>query len=129
MKNYLHLCQQEIGSHFQVQVSQSLSGCSNICGVAKKTGLSISDVSLGPRGALSIRLETQYDHLPQLPQIKKLRRALHRWGGVEMRALISYCATCNVNLCIDCYKMFHKNANITQSKKSLVNQSKVGVDR
>ena len=39
-----------------------------------------------------------------------------------MRALISYCATCNVNLCIDCYKMFHQNANITQSKKSLVNQ-------
>ena len=42
----------------------SLSGCSNTCGVAKKTGSRISDVSLGPRGAMSIQLETQYDHLP-----------------------------------------------------------------
>ena len=79
-------------------------------------------MSLGPRGPMSIRLYTQYDHLPQHPQIKKPRCALHSWGGVEMRASISYCDTCNVNLCIDCYKMFHHNANITQSKKSLVNQ-------
>ena len=79
-------------------------------------------MSLGPRGAMSIRLDTQYDHLPQCPQILKPRCALHRWGGNEMRALIIYCATYNVNLCIGCYKMFHQNANITQSKKSLVNQ-------
>ena len=32
----------------------SLSGCSNTCWVAKKTGSHISDVSLGPRGAMSI---------------------------------------------------------------------------
>ena len=56
----------------------SLSGCSNTCGLEKKTGLRISDVSLGPRGAMSIRLETQYDHLPQRPQIIKPRCALHR---------------------------------------------------
>ena len=56
------------------------------------------------------------------PKNLKPRYALYRWGGVEMRALIIYCATCNLNLCIDCYKMFHQNANITQSKKSLVNQ-------
>ena len=56
------------------------------------------------------------------PKVLKPRCALHRWGGVEMRSLISYFATCNVNLCIDRYKMFHQNANITQSKKSLVNQ-------
>ena len=77
---------------------------------------------IGPRGAISIRLETQYDHLPQRPQILKPIRALHRWGGVEMRDSMTYYATCNVNLCIDCYKMFHQNANITQSKNSLVNQ-------
>ena len=80
----------------------SLFGCSNTYGVAKKTVSLISDASLRPRGAMSIRLETQYDHLPQLPQIKKPRCALHRWGDVEMRSSISYCATCNVNLCIDC---------------------------
>ena len=85
----------------------SLSGCSNTCRIANKTGLRISDVSLGPRGAMSIRLDTQYDHLPQRPQIKKTIFVLHRWGGFEMRASIGYCATCNVNLCIDCYKMFH----------------------
>ena len=94
----------------------SLSGCSNTCEVAKKTGSRISDVSLGPRGAMSIRLETQYDHLPQRPQILKTRCAFHRWDGFEMRDLISYCATCNVTLCIDCYKMSHQNTYITQSK-------------
>ena len=99
----------------------SISGCSNNCGVAKKIGLRISDVSLGSIGAMSIRLETHYDHLPQRPKIRKPRCELHRWGGVDMRASMRYCATCNVNLCIDCYKMFHQNANITQSKKSLVN--------
>ena len=98
---------------FSGSILLSLSGCSNTYGVAKKTGLRISDVSLGPRGAMSIQLETQSDHLPQRPQNKKPRCALYRWGGVEMGASISYCATCNVNLCIDCYKMFHQNTNIT----------------
>ena len=36
----------------------SLSSCSNPCGVAKKTGSRISNVSLGTRGAMSILLET-----------------------------------------------------------------------
>ena len=43
----------------------SISGCSNTYGVAKKRVSLISDVSLGPRGTMSIRMETQYDHLPQ----------------------------------------------------------------
>ena len=79
-------------------------------------------MNFGPRGVMSIRLETHYDHLPQSPPIKEPKFALNRCDGVEMRASISYCATCNVNLCIYCYKMFHQNASITQSKKSLVNQ-------
>ena len=55
----------------------SISGCSNTCGVAKKTGSRISDVSLGPRGAMSIRLETHYDHLTQRPNV-------HYIGGVVL---------------------------------------------
>ena len=100
----------------------SLFGCSNTCGIAKKIGSCISDVRLGRRGAMSIQLDTHYDHLTQLPQIKNPRCALHRWGSVEIRSSIIYCATCNANLCINCYKMFHQNAKITQSNHSLVNQ-------
>ena len=61
----------------------SLFGCSNTCGVAKKIGSHISDVSLGPRGAISIRLETQYDHLPQRAQIKN--QYVHYRGGEILR--------------------------------------------
>ena len=50
---------------FSGSILSSLSGCSNTCGVANKTGSRISDMSLGPRGAMSILMETQYDRLPQ----------------------------------------------------------------
>ena len=67
-----------------------------------------------------LKIDVQVDHIcisnhnTNRPKFKKPRRALHRWGGVKTRASISYCATCNVNVCIDCYKVFHKKANTTQ---------------
>ena len=92
------------------------------CNNVKKTATRITDSSIGTNGSLEIRLNNQFDHLPQIPQIKKARCGLHRWVGVEVRGHINFCATCNVNFCIQCYKMFHQNSNLLQSKHSIKNQ-------
>ena len=67
---------------FSASSLSSISVCSNTCGVSNKTGLRISDVLLGTRGAMSIRLEAQYDQLPHSPQIKN--QDLHYIGGVVL---------------------------------------------
>ena len=86
-----------------------------------KKATRMTDEALKPNGSLSCRLQAAYDHLPERPHTNKARCALHRWAGVEYRASMLYCLTCNVNLCLNCYKNFHQNVNILQTKKSLGN--------
>ena len=64
MKNYLPPVSTRKRKAFSGSSLLSLSGCSNTSGVAKDTGLRISDVSLGPRGAIddSTYVLRTYDH-------------------------------------------------------------------
>ncbi len=79
----------------------------------------ISSTSLLPNGSLSCRLMKSLDHLPENPSKKKSRCSLHRWLGYETQKGVMYCPSCNVNLCIDCYKIFHNDDDIVNKKLQL----------
>ena len=78
----------------------------------------IMDQFLGPWGPLRIRLDTTKPHLATKAK-GHARCGLHRWVGIETQSQISYCETCNVNLCTDCFKYFHVTEDILSQKKSL----------
>ena len=59
----------------------------------------------------------EYNHLPEPVKSKSSECQLHKWvlGGknaacrrhTRVKSQLSYCPTCNVVLCIKCYKLFH----------------------
>ena len=82
----------------------------------------VCDQALLPGGMLAIRLDPSYGHLPQRPTTCKPICILHWWAGVETRTSVMFCPTCNVNLCLHCYRFLYQNVNIVQTKKILYNQ-------
>ena len=73
---------------------------------------------LKPDGALFMRLDTTKYHLADKAKGHS-RCSLHRWLGFETQRGITYCETCNVNLCKNCFKYFHVTPDISSEKKSL----------
>ena len=84
----------------------------------------VDDGTLHPvKGRLACRLTTAIQHFPEEPSAKRPRCQLHRWArgreGPEVMSNIITCSICRVNLCIPCYNMFHKEANITELKERI----------
>ena len=78
----------------------------------------VCDGTLDERGSLRIRLDTSHDHLPEEAN-EKARCSMHRWLGYETTSQISHCPTCNVNLCVKCYRIFHYTPNLVSMKAQL----------
>lgn len=96
--------------HEEISSSSSSKICSRV-----------SDKALDPhRGALSCRLNTTVQHFPQKPNSKSKRCALHRWArgktGKEIQANVMMCGHCRVQLCIECFSLFHREAFLTKKK-------------
>ena len=78
-----------------------------------RRGSVVSNESMCPGGSLSVRrLDPGLDHIPieARPNSRnkpKLRCAMHRWLGDRKEGNLGHCRTCNVNLCTDCYYLFH----------------------
>ena len=94
----------------------------------KKKGEYISDTSLGPNGKLSKRLFDPIKHMPsECPSVLNTKESknarpkcqLHNWFQRLSRDKIMYCKECNVNLCIDCYSLFHTEPNLVKMKTNL----------
>ena len=66
--------------------------------------------SLDPyQGTLRYRLETTLTHLPVKNDKPENSCQLHYWfEKSKYRAQLLRCPTCNVTLCVDCYKYFHE---------------------
>ena len=78
-------------------------------------------------GVLKVRLDSSMCHLPlHNVSVKKnsLRCALHRWVDhkYEIRSMVMVCTSCNIPLCISCYKPFHSVASTTELK-NIVNRT------
>ena len=88
-----------------------------------KRTVRISDDALDPTaGKLSCRLDHTLDHIPIRPHNSKVRCRIHRWVGVESQKDVFLCPSCEVNLCVDCYHIFHHTENMVMMKKSLSKQ-------
>ena len=74
-------------------------------------------------GKLKCRLNNSYQHLPERSSGKRSRCALHRWArnrvGKEVMSSVYTCSVCRVNLCIDCYSLFHRIPNIRSLKDEI----------
>ena len=80
--------------------------------------IKIFDYCFKEGGALRCRLDTSKEHFPTSAKGKS-RCSLHKWVGIETQRQISFCATCNVNLCQDCFKYFHVTEDILGQKSKL----------
>ena len=77
-----------------------------------------TDAVLKWDGKLCCRLDPTHDHLPR-HSTKRATCALHRWVGSETRSEVSLCVTCQLNLCIGCYAIFHKIPDLHSMKESV----------
>ena len=98
-----------------------------------------TDSTLGPRGHYQVRLFDHTKHLPlECKQTtgnvsdvtgKAIRSQtkcdLHKYLNGQSRHKIMYCPTCNANLCIHCYKLFHEERDLVGKKKQL--KRKLGI--
>ena len=73
---------------------------------------------LKPDGALFMWLDKTKCHLEDKAKGHS-RCFLHISLGFETQRGITYCETCNVNLCKTCFKYFHVTLDIASEKKSL----------
>ena len=71
-----------------------------------------------PDGSLFMPLDITKCHLVDNAKGHS-RCSLHRWLVYEIQIGITYCETCNVNLCKTCFKYFHVTPDIASEKKSL----------
>ena len=81
----------------------------------------ITDSSLGIGGALSCRFITALDHLPvgvQSNGKSSVKCGMHRWFETQVTSQMLYCQTCRVNLCVKCYKIFHKKQTLLNARRS-----------
>ena len=68
-------------------------------------------------GALQCRLDHQLNHLPIKNDKPENNCQLHYWSDkTKVQAQLMKCMTCNVTLCLSCYKPFHEIAALKQSR-------------
>ena len=86
-----------------------------------KDGSIVTDDSLCKKGNLgSRRLNRTLDHLPIPSRGTKKKCAMHRWQHQRKEGKLMYCRSCNVNLCTDCYDLFHTVEDIGNLSKQFV---------
>ena len=81
----------------------------------------VNDAAVGVGGSLQCRLDSTLDHLPEVAKLHA-RCCVHRWAAnIETTKAMLYCATCNVTLCSECYKLFHVEKDLLGLKEELKN--------
>ena len=86
---------------------------------AKKRSANLSDNALNPyTGKLRCRLDRSLNHLPVQTNKPEANCQLHYWAEKsKYRKQLLKCPTCNVTICLDCYKIFHEVSDLTVLKE------------
>ena len=88
-----------------------------------KRGMRVTDATLAETGKLRICLNRCLDHLPEAAE-SKARCALHWWAcKKKIEAQILVCLSCNVNLCVQCFALFHRTPDLVSMKQRIKNSS------
>ena len=96
--------------------SSSVGGSVSYVSKPKKLRTSkLDDKVLKPDGALFMRLDKTKCHLADNAKGHS-RCSLHRWLGFDTQRCITYCETCNVNICTNVFKYFHVTPDISSGK-------------
>ena len=78
----------------------------------------VTDQLMSETGGLSFRVDNCLDHLPSVSK-PRAYCALHNWvDQTKTQQHVMYCPTCNVNLCIKCYRLFHLILNPDSLRKA-----------
>ena len=90
----------------------------------KRHNASVTDISLHPsKGSLMCRLATNCQHIPVKSRSNRPRCQLHRWArGRDRVAVMNQiigCSICCVDLCVPCFGVFHKEANLIDMKDTI----------
>ena len=106
------------------QTSPSLSSDSNPASATSSICIPVTEKNLHPlTGKLKHRLNYSVQHYPQYPKVKAPRCQLHRWARgrdqPQVKKSVVMCSVCRVNLCIPCFNLFHKEANLTDIKSDI----------
>ena len=97
----------------------------DIASATKKRAPRMDSMALSPtRGRLRIRLDETKKHMPIAPLLPNAACQLHRWAYKEthpvektdrgnakpsgLRSGVMRCETCEVNLCLKCWKTYHE---------------------
>ena len=108
------------GKRKSVAMASSLSVDGSVSYVSNPKKLRTAKLDenvLKPDEALFMQLDTNKCHLAD--EVKGHSScSLHRLLGFDTQRGITYCETCNVNLCKTCFKYFHVTPNIASEKKS-----------
>ena len=83
-----------------------------------KRNATLSDLSLDPySGSLRCRLDLQLTHLPEEEVKGETSFQMHYWmNKSKYRKQLMKCATCQVTLCLKCYKIFHDRPDLMSLK-------------
>ena len=111
-----------------LEATQQSSGCSSASSTMKKRATPVTDITLCPRtGVLRDRLRVQRGaHMPLPSDSKKSQCAMHRWATKEKKqSQILKCATCQIHLCSECYKLFHTVEEVAQLHQAYNTSSNV----
>ena len=92
---------------------------------SSKRAPTINDKTLDPdQGELRIRLSTKYFHCPVRPKAKDPSCQLHRWASNnpahKTRGGIICCDCCNVNLCLDCFDLYHSINDVERLRSEVI---------
>ena len=65
-----------------------------------------------------IRLDTTLDNYLDIGK-KSARCSVHRWLGIDSERHTYYCSSCNVNMCVLYYRIFHQVPELLSQKSTL----------
>ena len=95
----------------------------------KRHNTSVTDISVHPsKDSLMCWLTTNCQHIPVKSRSTRPRCQLHRWArgrdGVAVMNQIISCSLCNVDLCVPCFGLFHKEPNLLDMKEAIAASGK-----
>ena len=71
-------------------------------------------------GPLADRLNRNLGHWTMRLDERGARCAVHRWcAGIEVKADVYKCSHCRINLCVECFPIFHQKIDLVGYKDEL----------
>ena len=80
--------------------------------------INVDESNLVPQVDLYLQVDKIIYHLPDSAEGKE-RCILHRWVEIETHNDVMYCPTCNDDLCVLFYHLFHSDVEIVNMEDSI----------